>query len=213
VPVDDRHPQDVLTHRSVAHGHRPGRARGGHTADRGISPWIHSEEHAFVPQARIERTARHARSDHDIQILPRRRGDRVHLPHVDADAAGQRRHVSLKRGASPKGHQRHTMLKRDLNDPRGLVRAPRPDHHVWTGLGVKRLAVTMLSKDVSADADTTLAQQIRERPARRIHARRRRPIHLTRIQHRHRANRLTRSTRHLANVPAHRRPSATAELY
>ena len=94
--VHDRQREDVLAHGAVAHGLRPGRARRSHPADRGIRPRIDREEHSLGAQASIEGATGGAGLNLDIEVLQRGTADRIHLAHVDADAAGQSRDVSLE---------------------------------------------------------------------------------------------------------------------
>ncbi len=104
--VHDGQREHVLAHRPVPHGHRPGRAGRDHPADRRVGARIDREEDALGTQAGVERATRDAGADGHVEIVERRPPDRVHLAHVDADPAGERRHVSLERGAGAERDQR-----------------------------------------------------------------------------------------------------------
>ena len=81
---DDGEAEDVLAHRPVADAGGPGRAGGGHPADRGVGAGIDGEEHALGAQLRVELAARHAGLDRDVHVLDRQPQDLVHLRGVDA---------------------------------------------------------------------------------------------------------------------------------
>ena len=68
--VDHRHPEYVLAHRPVAHGHRARRAGGHHPADRRVRARVDSEEDSLLAELGVERTPRRARP------APRRRDRR-----------------------------------------------------------------------------------------------------------------------------------------
>jgi len=181
----DREREHVLAHRAVPHGHRPGCPRRDHPADRGVGARIDREEHSLGTEAGIERAPGHAGADGHVEVLDRGLADLVHLPHVDADAAGQRRDVALERGAGAERHQRHVVLGGDPHNSGRLLDAPRPDHHVGARLGVERLVVTVLGEDVGAGAHPVCAEQVGKRLAARRDARRRRARHRGHVHHRH----------------------------
>ena len=169
---DDHEREDVLAHRAVADGRRARRAGGDHPAEGGVGAGIDGEEHALRAQHLVELLAGDAGLDRDVEVVDRQAQDAVHLAHVDADPALQRRDVPLERRSRAEGDDRRAMAGADADDRRGLLGARRVDDGVGGGEGVKGLVDAVLVEHVAPGEHAVGAEQ--RRAGRRAAARWRR---------------------------------------
>ena len=79
-----------------------------------------------------------------------RRRIAVHLAHVDADAALQRRDVALERGAGAEGDERRAVARADADDRGGLLGARRVDDGVGRRERVEGLVDAVLLAHVAS---------------------------------------------------------------
>ena len=139
--------EHVLAHRAVAHGVGAGGARRGHAAERGIGAGIDREEEAGVAEMLVELLARDAGLHGDVEILDADAQHLVHLREVDADAAVERRHMALERGAGAEGNHRHLVLGAELDDLGDFLGRLDKYHAVRRHRRVEGLVLAVLLQD------------------------------------------------------------------
>ena len=113
--------EHVLAHRPVADGVGPGGAGGRHAAERRVGARVDAEERALAADPLLERRAGDAGLDGDVEVLDAHAQDRVHQARVDRDAALDREHVALERGAGAERHDRHVVLGASAHDRGDLL--------------------------------------------------------------------------------------------
>ena len=111
----------VLAHRSVAHGIGARSAGRRHAADRGVRARIDRKEKAGALELGVELLARNARLHAAIEILGVDFEHAIHLRQVDADAAVQRRNVTLERRADAERDDRDARRMTQAHDRRHLL--------------------------------------------------------------------------------------------
>ncbi len=116
VGEDDLEAQHVLADRAVAHGIGPRGARRAHAADGAVAARVHREEQAPVAQVLVELLAGDAGLDETVHVLGADLLDGGHAREVEGDAAADRVHVALERGAGAEGGQRHGVGVADARD-------------------------------------------------------------------------------------------------
>ena len=84
---------------------------------------------------------------------------RVHLAHVDADPALQRRDMALQRRSRAERDERRAVARAHADDRRGLLGARRVDDGVGRGRRVKRLVDAVLLAHVVPGEHAVGAQQ------------------------------------------------------
>ena len=97
-----------------------------------------------IAQVIVQLLARDARLHGNVEILRVDRDDLAHATDVDADAAGERRHMAFERGAGAKGNHRRPMPPADADDLRDLLGREGERHRVGIVWCVERLVSAVL---------------------------------------------------------------------
>ncbi len=71
----------------------------------------------------------------------------IHPRQIDGEAALERKHLTLERGAGAKGHNRHPARGGGADDGADFVGGPRKRHQVRQGRRVVGLAVAVMVAD------------------------------------------------------------------
>ena len=170
-PVGQHHleREHVVAHRPVADGVGPRSARGRHPAQRRVGAGVDREERALTADALLERGARDAGLERDVEVLDAHAQDRVHQARVDRNAALDREDVALERGAGAERDDRHAVVRARAHDRGDLLGRARERHRVGRRRRERRL-VAPVQVAHRLRGRQAIAQQLAQRLDRLRHA-------------------------------------------
>ena len=131
------------------------------------APGSIGKKRPVIAQGRVELLAGDAGLDHAVQVLGMDGQDPVHAGEVDGDAALQRCHVALERGAGPERDHRHAMRGTAGDDAADILGRGRERHRVGQVQRMVALAAAVLLAQGCRGAEPVAERrrQLRQHPS------------------------------------------------